>query len=56
MRVTTAFAGLNANTSWYNLALGLVILIGRYPPITRARPICDEQARFDWIWCRDRHY
>jgi K+-transporting ATPase ATPase A chain len=29
----SAFAGLNANTPWYNLALGLVILIGRYPPI-----------------------
>ena len=25
--------GLNANTPWYNLALGFVILIGRYPPI-----------------------
>jgi K+-transporting ATPase ATPase A chain len=29
----SAFAGLNANTPWYNLALGLVILLGRYPPI-----------------------
>ena len=29
----SAFAGLNADTPWYNLALGLVILIGRYPPI-----------------------
>jgi potassium-transporting ATPase potassium-binding subunit len=29
----SAFAGLNANTPWYNLVLGLVILIGRYPPI-----------------------
>ena len=29
----SAFAGLNANTPWYNLMLGLVILIGRYPPI-----------------------
>jgi K+-transporting ATPase ATPase A chain len=29
----SAFAGLNGNTPWYNLALGLVILIGRYPPI-----------------------
>jgi len=29
----SAFAGLNANTPWYNLALGIVILIGRYPPI-----------------------
>jgi potassium-transporting ATPase potassium-binding subunit len=29
----SAFAGLNANTPWYNLALGIVILLGRYPPI-----------------------
>ena len=29
----SAFAGLNANTLWYNLALGFTILIGRYPPI-----------------------
>jgi K+-transporting ATPase ATPase A chain len=29
----SAFAGLNADTPWYNLMLGLVILIGRYPPI-----------------------
>lgn len=29
----SAFAGLNANTPWYNVAIALVILIGRYPPI-----------------------
>jgi len=29
----SAFAGFNGNTPWYNLALGFVILIGRYPPI-----------------------
>ena len=29
----SAFAGLNANTPWYNLATGVVILLGRYPPI-----------------------
>jgi hypothetical protein len=29
----SAFAGLNADTPWYNLALGFVILLGRYPPI-----------------------
>lgn len=26
----SAFAGLNANTSWYNVALGIVMLFGRY--------------------------
>jgi potassium-transporting ATPase potassium-binding subunit len=29
----SAFAGLSASTAWYNLALGIVILLGRYPPI-----------------------
>ena len=29
----SAFAGLNGNTPWYNLALGIVIMLGRYPPI-----------------------
>ncbi|MBV8135083.1 MAG: potassium-transporting ATPase subunit KdpA [Deltaproteobacteria bacterium] len=29
----SAFAGLDSNTAWYNLVLGIVILIGRYPPI-----------------------
>ncbi len=29
----SAFAGLNANTPWYNLATAFVILLGRYPPI-----------------------
>jgi len=29
----SAFAGLNADTTWYNLALSFVILLGRYPPI-----------------------
>jgi potassium-transporting ATPase potassium-binding subunit len=29
----SAFAGLDGNTVWYNLALGIVILLGRYPAI-----------------------
>jgi len=29
----SAFAGLDANTVWYNLATAVVILLGRYPPI-----------------------
>ena len=29
----SAFAGLNADTPWYNLATAFTILIGRYPPI-----------------------
>ena len=29
----SAFAGLNADTPWYNLMTAFVILIGRYPPI-----------------------
>jgi potassium-transporting ATPase potassium-binding subunit len=29
----SAFAGLNANTPWFNVTIGMVILIGRYIPI-----------------------
>jgi K+-transporting ATPase ATPase A chain len=29
----SAFAGLNADTPWYNFATAIVILLGRYPPI-----------------------
>jgi potassium-transporting ATPase potassium-binding subunit len=29
----SAFAGLNSNTTWHNLAIGFVILLGRYPAI-----------------------
>jgi K+-transporting ATPase ATPase A chain len=29
----SAFAGLNANTVWYNTSLGLVMLLGRFLPI-----------------------
>jgi potassium-transporting ATPase potassium-binding subunit len=29
----SAFAGLNANMIWYNLVIGVVILLGRYPSI-----------------------
>lgn len=29
----SAFAGLNANTPWYNMSIGLVMLFGRYPSI-----------------------
>jgi potassium-transporting ATPase potassium-binding subunit len=29
----SSFAGLSADTTWYNLATAFVILIGRYPPI-----------------------
>src|ERR1700749_3382403 len=26
----SAFGGLNANTPWYNISIGIVILLGRY--------------------------
>ena len=29
----SAFAGLNADTPWYNSAIAIVIFLGRYPPI-----------------------
>ena len=45
----SAFAGLNGNTPWYNLATAAVIMLGRYPPIifmmalagsVAVKPIC----------------
>ena len=41
----SAFAGLNANTPWYNLATGFVILIGRYPPIIFMMAVAGSIAR-----------
>jgi K+-transporting ATPase ATPase A chain len=41
----SAFAGLNANTPWYNLGTGLVILIGRYPPIIFLMAVAGSVAR-----------
>ena len=41
----SAFAGLNANTPWYNWATGLVILIGRYPPIIFLMAVAGSVAR-----------
>jgi K+-transporting ATPase ATPase A chain len=29
----SAFAGLNANVPWYNVTLGIAIIIGRFAPI-----------------------
>ena len=35
----SAFAGITVNTDWYNTALGLAMLFGRFLPIMlRARP------------------
>jgi K+-transporting ATPase ATPase A chain len=30
----SAFAGFDANTPWLNMALGIIILLGRFIPIT----------------------
>ena len=30
IRLTGAFAGLNVSTPWYNLTIGLAMLIGRF--------------------------
>ena len=40
----SAFAGLAANTGWYNVALGLVMLIGRFVPIVFALAIAGSLA------------
>ncbi len=41
----SAFAGLNANTPFYNLALGLAMLVGRYGPLLAALAIAGSLAR-----------
>jgi len=41
----SAFAGLNANTPWYNWATAFVILIGRYPPIIFMMAVAGSIAR-----------
>jgi len=41
----SAFAGLNANTPWFNLATAAVILIGRYPPIIFLMAVAGSIAR-----------
>ncbi len=41
----SAFAGLNSNTPWFNLALAGVIFIGRYPPIIFLMGVAGSVAR-----------
>jgi potassium-transporting ATPase potassium-binding subunit len=40
----SAFAGLAANTPWYNITLGLTMLIGRFAPIVLALAIAGSLA------------
>ncbi len=40
----SAFAGLNANVPWYDLALGIAIIIGRFAPIAAALAIVGRLA------------
>ncbi|ADI12387.1 potassium-transporting ATPase subunit A [Streptomyces bingchenggensis BCW-1] len=41
----SAFAGLGANTAWYNTALGLVMLLGRYLPMVFVLALAGSLAR-----------
>ena len=41
----SAFAGLNSNTAWFNLATAAVIFIGRYPPIIFLMAVAGSIAR-----------
>jgi K+-transporting ATPase ATPase A chain len=41
----SAFAGLNSNTPWFNLAIAAVILIGRYPAIIFLMAVAGSVAR-----------
>jgi len=40
----SAFAGLNANVPWYDVALGLAIIVGRFAPIAAALAIAGRLA------------
>jgi K+-transporting ATPase ATPase A chain len=40
----SAFAGLAANTTWYDTTLGLVMLAGRFAPIVLALAIAGSLA------------
>jgi K+-transporting ATPase ATPase A chain len=40
----SAFAGLNANIPWYDVALGLAIIVGRFAPIAAALAIAGRLA------------
>ncbi|HXZ65333.1 MAG TPA: potassium-transporting ATPase subunit KdpA [Streptosporangiaceae bacterium] len=40
----SAFAGLSADTTWYNLTLGLVMLVGRFVPIVLVLAIAGSLA------------
>lgn len=41
----SAFAGLGANTTWYNTALGLAMLMGRFLPIVWVLALAGSMAR-----------
>jgi K+-transporting ATPase ATPase A chain len=41
----SAFAGLNSNTPWFNLAIAAVIFIGRYPAIIFLMAVAGSVAR-----------
>jgi potassium-transporting ATPase potassium-binding subunit len=41
----SAFAGLNANTVWYDTAIGLAMVIGRFLPIVLALALAGSLAR-----------
>jgi K+-transporting ATPase KdpA subunit len=41
----SAFAGFNGNTTWYNVVLGLVMLMGRYVPMVFVLALAGSLAR-----------
>lgn len=38
----SALAGLNTNTPWYNLSIGIVILLGRFLPLVALLAMADS--------------
>jgi K+-transporting ATPase ATPase A chain len=46
----SAFAGLNGNTTWYNVTLALVMLFGRYLPMIFVLALAGSLARQRPAW------
>ena len=51
----SAFAGINANTPWYNLTLGIDMLIARFLFIIPASGDCRQPRRQEIDPCHQRH-
>ncbi len=52
----SAFAGLNANTHWYNVSLGIAMFIGRFLMIVPMLAVAGNLARQEDRSCVGRNF